>query len=613
MKIYAAKPAKTMKNKFSREEFIRRAKEKENERRGIKTEESEMTNVELETLVKALIVLAYYTWSPNSIPTSKLENVIKYGNAALPVVEKSGISSSGYLAVLNEVTRDGEISENEDELITFLKATLGLQKKLLNNYKISPKLFQFLDYARKMAAGSESSKTWIEKNVGELRDPFLTSIFTKTIGKNTQDSSDLERLAKLVKALGGKGYNLTGPERKSASVNKPAIYKEFLGERRAMIQKAQEWGMSYVRTHGEGQEHLVNYDEFWKALKSAGLKVHNYLEGFKGYIDDKGRLYTIKKLRINGAPGGGKALMNEDYDAENDIGYVFRADIPGAVTQPWYYTENHKERSTQQKFEKVSGLADKIDSIRAKWLNILRNGDIEEDEYDRDFLSAMMLEIIYQTQARIGDINNATKDSKTGEYKQTYGLSTIQMRHVRVIGAGIRISYEGKAARKGEIVHKQIHNLVSNEHPAIKKIVKILTKWKQERGPKEYVFQTSRGGNLSAFYVNKLFKRLGANTTVHKLRTLKGTVMMNEIVEKHPWKKKKATNSNEVMKWLKEKAEAIGAQLGHAAGGNVTGNTAIQNYCDPGTMTKLFKEANVMIHPSILKLVNKDASMKGIE
>jgi hypothetical protein len=256
------------------------------------------------------------------------------------------------------------------------------------------------------------------------------------------------------------------------------------------VDEAKVWARNFVRSNGD-EDNLVSYDKFWDAMGKAGITVHNFVEGFKGFVDDRGALYTIKKRKIKGSPNGGKALMNKNYDAENDVGYVFKADIPDAVTQPFYYTESHGEKRTVKKFEAVDSLATDIDKIRAKWLKVLRKGDAEDDEHDTDFLSAMVLEIIYQTQARIGSLSNATKDAKTGKYKQTYGLSTIQMRHLRKVGSGMNIIYEGKAAFKGETVNKQKHTLVATEHPAIKKIVEILSTWKDERDSTEYVFQTS--------------------------------------------------------------------------------------------------------------------------
>lgn len=612
MKIYAAKKPK---GDMSRDDILDKIQKRINRRDGVVEEEkTPLTNEEIRLLLKAVIVLAYYTWSPNEIPPSQLDSVIKIGREALPVIEKAGVNPNGYLATIKEITNDGIIDESQSQFNIFLKATLDLQKELQTNYKVAPALFQLLDYARRMAKGSESSKLWIEKNVGILKDPFLTSIFSKVVEVKPQKDEELETLKTLVKKLGGKGYNLGPTERKTASAAKPAYYQEFIAIRRQLSDQAKAWSMHYVRANGDS-DGLVSYDRFEAALAKSGILVHNFVSGFKGFVDDKGFLYTTAKRKVAGSPNGGKALMNPAYDAENDIGYVFKADIKDALTQPYYFTENHKSRASKKKFSAVNTLADDISGIRKKWIGIIRSGDAEEDENDLDFLSAMILEIIYQTQARIGSMNNATKDKKTGEYKQTFGLTTIQMRHLRQIGAGLSITYEGKAAFKGEKVHKQKHILDKNENLTLKKIVGILLEWKADRRSNEYVFQTAKGGAISPIYVNRLFKRLGANTTVHKLRTLKGTLMMNEIVAKNPWKapKKNAASSNEVMSWLKSKAEAIGKQLGHTAGGTVTGNTAIQNYCDPNTMATLFKDANVMIHPTILKLTSADAMMDGVE
>jgi len=101
-----------------------------------------------------------------------------------------------------------------------------------------------------------------------------------------------------------------------------------------------------------------------------------------------------------------------------------------------------------------------------------------------------------------------------------------------------------------------------------------------------YVKPTGRPIRVTGTQVNALFKSMGApnGTTVHKLRTAKGThvfqQLMQEVFEKKPPKDEKAA-----MVVFQKMAEAVGKILNHvrngASGTKVTGTTALNAYIDP--------------------------------
>lgn len=572
-----------------------------------------ISNADIQIVVEAVIILSYFAYSEEEMTSSQRKQLKPILTGALPIMAKSNIDPSNFDVTMGELLKDGMVSDSADNLSIFLKELLQWEKSLKTIFTMSPLLLELLNAARRMAAGSDSAYDVLEKKIGQLKNPALTHLFADDYKSNPQEDI-LPSLAKYVKQLGGKGYALDVQQRKVARIKDPGRYDLYMKARSTANKAAEEFRRNWVRKHSD-EDGLASYADFLKALNQNQIVVHPNPTGFKGYLDDTGAWYTIAKKKIMNKPGPGRVEMNPNYDPKKDDTNVFKAFVDGAETTSMYYTVDFKTNRTGGKFEAVEALSQAVDGMRKKWLAVIKAGDIDDDENDREFLSACVLEIIYQCQARIGGVGNNTKDP-SGVRRQTFGLSTILMKHVRATSAGLTISYEGKAAFKGGTkAVKQKHVLTAEMGPAVRKIIKALVKWKAERKANDPVWMTNRGGPLSASSVNDLFKRVGApeGTTIHKMRTLKGTVMMKDILDKHPWKGKKTAESTiEVTNWLKDKALAIGKQLGHHAGESYTSSTAITSYCNPKMMMDLYKEADVMPSKQMLQLVMGDSN-KGIE
>ena len=276
---------------------------------------------------------------------------------------------------------------------------------------------------------------------------------------------------------------------------------------------------------------------------------------------------------------------------------------PNAEGETHHYTIRYRAKSKRNIFKTVEKLGEKIAKVRKRWLPLLKN---IEDEPTDEQQYAMILEIIYHTQARIGSTRGSTKVD--GQNQKTFGLSVIQFRHLRFTGDRLLIKYPGKAAKT------QKHILTKDMGKGVRNIINILKLLKSRYKPTDSVFVREKGTVVSGRDINAHLRQLGAppKATIHKFRHLKGVQMMNKIIESHPFKDKPAT-SLQVKRWLQKEAESIGEQLGHFAGEKITGTTALKNYVSPKSLIRIYKEARALPHPSLLNIISVDPKTIDME
>ena len=114
-------------------------------------------------------------------------------------------------------------------------------------------------------------------------------------------------------------------------------------------------------------------------------------------------------------------------------------------TKNTYYTEKHHKDSSLEKFAAVRDFGDLAESIRARWLRQLTgdssgNGNKVFAPTDVNQIAALVIELVWQTAARIGNPENQTGDEKT------YGLSTVLVNQTRFNANSVTMTYKGKDA-----------------------------------------------------------------------------------------------------------------------------------------------------------------------
>lgn len=509
-----------------------------------------------------LTILAYSSFFEIELT----DNYIPYYKELLASFKRVALPS---LSNVLEESWNNNISE--DSLASSLTMISALIKALKTDSTTNQSMIELLQHVVGVLKGDNKHYIALRDKISLLGKPEITSLFPIDV--------DVAKQAAGVAFI--EEYDVG--KLKELREQKDPEYKKVLAARKQIRTTTSDFIKQFCRGI------LVPYEVLYKAVEKEQL-INSLPEGFEGYIDEFGSLYTVYKVKIDGFPANCKVVMNPQY-SKQDSGYVFTAMSPLAKSSTYFYTLDYRKKAKQEKFNVVKKLSLEIGNLRSLWVKKLNIKDKQCEE-------AILLELIYQTQARIGTPTNATIDKRTGLPMRTYGMSTILLKHYTIESDGsITFSYPGKAAFKGDVIHYQTHKLYPVDTATI-----FVIDWLSTR-KEEKVFSTT------AAKVRSLLKELGApeGATIHKLRTLKGTIMMKECIKQHPFKTEK-TSVSAVNKWLKEQALEVGIKLGHMSGEKYTAATAIAHYIDPLAMLKLYKEARVVPPKTMLKLVGIDSN-----
>jgi hypothetical protein len=343
---------------------------------------------------------------------------------------------------------------------------------------------------------------------------------------------------------------------------------------------------------------LVDYAE-WQAwaLKQPTVKDSPTLKvkGFVGKVDVSGKLYTKEgKLLRGGLPIGaggipGRVEMNPKYDPskvqEGKDGQVYNAIQPnGNVGR--VYTEEHWLISGKKKAEKVSDLVGNLDKVLTKWRQHLMQGGM-----NRQKIQATILELGFTTLIRIG-----TPGTKN------VGLTTLQVKNLKVAGNVIHLDFHGKSGVKGDYkIPKQMPNnrWIGECYTVLKGLV-------EGKEPNDLVF-SFEGEPITGTDVNRYLRTLGTSASVKTFRTLRGTLLAQKILQQSKFKRGQCTQ-REVEKWYKEEMKEVGKILNHKKGikstgaEQITSTTAIKSYIDPTTQIQFFKKLGLEVPKFLPKI-----------
>lgn len=429
-----------------------------------------------------------------------------------------------------------------------------------------------------LISNSDTAFNSLAKTVEVLDEQAFKTALSR-IGTEVSQTSFVKPLQKIVKAFTQKSDVILSREDSIKLKEKfPKLHAEYLRLRKGFNDSWKTSLRNYVLA---SKKTLVDYRKALNFLKSSGIK-HTLPEGFSGNIDAFGRFYTTSGRLLSNVPGIGFSVkMNPEYDAKLDNSYVFTTinDADGKVSQH-IYTVNYKKKTTEEKFEKVSDLAKVIEPIRKKWLQSLKKSSL-----DPTCVASTVLELVYAFSARIGSINNEAGG------QSTFGISTLQAKHFTKKGNKYLIKYLGKDA----VV--QAH-LLEPTSLVSKLLIKNLDVLLEGKAKTDRVFQYEYNGRvkpMTGALVNKWFKKLGSEVTVHKLRHVRGTQLFNQLLEENANKifnKEKPLTEAQANQVFKQLATRVGEMLGHVKGigkqQKVTPATAIANYIDPGVMKTYF-------------------------
>lgn len=441
-----------------------------------------------------------------------------------------------------------------------------------------------------MLKESQAALKRISANIGNLSDPDLNKMFVHDVEDTTDTQQSLENL---IKKHTGKSGLVMPFDKLDEWQNyardkgqKRADHTKYLELRKVLNTEFKKFLVTTVRS-SDKQRMLV---QDLIRLCDDNSVPHNLPEGFVGYIDDQGKYYTLKGLKLKSAPSG-DVRMNPNYNAKEDNAYVCEFKAFGGKDYSRAYTENYSKQAKQKNFRVISDTVPKIKSISSKWL-----ADVSRVPRTRESVLGAVVEFMYETGARVGGKNAESKGAKT------YGTTQLLVKHViKLDNAGVHIRYHGKSAGV------QNHILKFNT-PRLKKLGKAIKALRAKKKPDDLLF-SHQGKPFTSAMVKRYMTSLGfpKEWSAKKLRTAKGTVMFSEAIKKSPFKKKGNWNESDIHKWLESQALDVGAQLGHSSGDKVTPNTAIQNYIDPSIIAKFYADLGVRPSAKFQKAIDSIA------
>jgi DNA topoisomerase IB len=551
-----------------------------------------ISNIQLEALLKVLMAacsVAYNNGETNKELTQLAkENVAVAHKAALAV---------GSEAVQQLVKVIQGKAPDQDELksaIADLRKSIGPQVK--SDREISEVSVEMLKAATQYLMNySVAALNKVRKLAPLLNEPVITQNFISDVASQQDFKKPLQNMVK--KITGRSGIVLTSEEKDALKAANPEVYAKYAEYRHGHENVWRDEWRNFVFKSGK---ETVPYSAILKYFAEKKIDCPKQ-KTFVGMVDANQGLYTTANKKLNmGFPGPlFRIVMNPKYDSKKDDQYVFTTMNAAGKTSQYCYTEDWNFRQTQTKFEKVADLSKKISRVRTKWLQQLNKQDLTDD-----CVIATVIELIHMFSARVGSRGNSTGG------QATVGMATLKVGNLKIGGGKAVISYHGKDGVS------QRHILIQGQNRVTKIIYNQLEKLIEGKTKNDPLFTCiTNSGNtvpVNGRMVNREFDKFGSGVTIHKLRHLKGTEMMQEMIDaqedaifnrKVPFTQKEANDK------LIKMATKVGEQLGHVKNAGMqqvpTGITAIENYIDPNLMDNYYKRLNLRTPVKILRLLKK--------
>lgn len=243
----------------------------------------------------------------------------------------------------------------------------------------------------------------------------------------------------------------------------------------------------------------------------------------------KQQLSRIKKLVI-------PPMWQDVRVCELPVGHIQATGFDLKQRKQYIYHDLWHQQRQAQKFAKIITFASQLPTIRAHCLQ-----DLQQPKWSKHKVLALLVLILDETGIRIGN-------SRYTERNQSYGLTTLRRKHLRMEKDGISFEFIGKSS-------KTRHIEIDDE-----RLAKLITKSSQQPGYTLFRFQDEeqKWQDVDSDDVNEYIQNIiGNEYSCKDFRTWTGTRLAYELLpeslaEKQQYPRKKLENIliNKVAKQL---------------------------------------------------------------
>lgn len=504
------------------------------------------------------------------------------------------------------------IQETESIEPTYLKSfQLGLRRysKTYEGYMDSvPQVKALINNFRSyLSTRKDLYRNALDRASADLAYPVWTGeIFSIDSVPNQEDIQD--EMRSIVEEYNGDSslFIKSPQEEKEMKEKSPELWDRYIRARKEFNHTWLQYVAAFVRESGQK---LAPYSALLDEMEENGYESDLPI-GFDGYIDAAARIYTKDKKMIEGRPRRAYTpvvLMNKDPSKKGQFKVMdWNGRVEDAVAKKTYYTKEHHQESAVGKFGAVKEFGSYAEHIRKRWLRELTGSDTGVNPTkvfspaDKEQVVALVIELVWQTAARIGNAENATAGEKT------YGLSTVLVSQTRFNQNSVSITYKGKDAVLTKHVIKAIDPL--NKY-IVEALRTLATSGDKTRSDHLFTYVTKQGKSrrVGDYLVNtelKNFYQVPSGFTIHNIRTYHGTKIFEDELDK-TFKKYDKLDKKGAKQVIESLAMIVGKKLNHVRRGvegeEVTGATALANYIDPNAQAKFYEHYGVPLPAYLAK------------
>ena len=267
-------------------------------------------------------------------------------------------------------------------------------------------------------------------------------------------------------------------------------------------------------------------------------------------------------------------VWNPNYNPRTDDTYVFQFKVPNGkgTGMTKAYTVQCRRGNKSGNYDDVLNAMPLVPAWRAKWVQDL----MSTDRY-RSTLGAMT-ELLWQHAARQGSPKGKFDD------KPTYGMSYLLVDHCSMVNGNLVIKYPGKDG-------VQQKHVTPPDTATNRRCIKIVTTLMKGKPGSAYLWTDANGARIGSTDVNRYLKSHGSTVTAHKFRHIRGTTMMQDLLDR--LRIPAGTKPEAVKKMVKDLAIHVGELLGHVNGEKATAGMSLKNYIVPSILHKFFADRGI--------------------